>query len=334
MSHGNIKSMALVGAAVLCLASSTANADGKLVGEGIKLRPIESTRPEEKFQSMVIYRGLQRLGYEIIEPRQVDYEKIYDALGSGRADFTVVHWDQLHSTLYKQAGGKATVTRVGRYVTGARQGYLVDMASYKSGITNLGHLRKPDVAKRFDIDDDGKADLAGCPPGSPCARVIDHHLSAYKLDDTVTHHQGADDPVISETVARYREGQPVVFYARSPHWISSVLVPGKDVEWLAVPRTALPDGRKGNTKHKGKNLGFAKNRIQVLARKDVLEANPAVRQFFKLAKLKLKDIAAQNRKMRDGENTPKDLERHVDEWIEANERTFQRWIVKSFKAAR
>ena len=334
MSHGTMKVLTLAGALALCIASSVANADGRLVGEGIKLRPIESTRPEEKFQTMIIYRGLQKLGYEIVEPQQVDYQTIYDALGSGRADFTVVHWDQLHSTLFKKAGGKAVITKVGRYVTGARQGYLVDMASYKAGITNLGHLRKPDVAKRFDVDNDGKADLAGCLPGWPCADVIDHHLKVYKLGDTVTHNQGAYETVMSETIARHRDGQPVVYYARTPHWVSGVLVPGKDVQWLAVPHTALPDGRKGNTKHKGKNLGFARNRIQVIARKEFLKANPAVNKLFQLAKLKIKDIAAQNKKMRDGENTPEDLERHVDEWIKANERTFHRWIVKSFKAAR
>ena len=47
------------------------------------------------------------------------------------------------------------MSKVGSYIAGALQGYLVDMASFKAGVTNLGDLKDPAIAKRFDADGDG-----------------------------------------------------------------------------------------------------------------------------------------------------------------------------------
>jgi glycine betaine/proline transport system substrate-binding protein len=43
----------------------------------------------------------------------------------------------------------------------------------------------------------------------------------------------------------------------------------------------------------------------------------------------LPDIAAQNQKMFDGEDKQKDIERHVDEWIEANQEQWDKWIAEA-----
>ena len=313
--------------------SSLAQADGHMPGEGVTVRPVEGTNLEEKFQHKIIYRALEQLGYEIADPQEVEYQTIHLALGSGDGDFTAVHWDPLHAAFFEESGGEAAMTKVGHYIKGALQGYLVDTASFEAGVTNLGDLKDPEIAKRFDADGDGKADLAGCVPGWGCERVIEHQLAEYELSDTVTHNQGAYNAIIADTIARQGAGESIVYYTWTPYWVSGVLVPGDNVQWLDVPYSSLPDDRTDNTEFEGKNLGFAVNELRVVANNDFLAANPAAAKLFEIASLDINDVSAQNKAMQDGEDSIEDIDRHVDEWITKNQDTFDSWLEEARAAA-
>ena len=302
-------------------------------GEGVTVRPILPTQIEEFFQHRILFRALEDLGYTVADPNEAEYQTIHLAIGTGDADFTAVSWQSLHDAFYQEAGGAAVMTKVGTYIEGALQGYLIDKATYDSGVTDLGMLKDPAVAAKFDADGDGKADLAGCIPGWGCERVIETGLDAYQLRDTVNHNQGAYQAIIADTMARFENGQPVLYYTWTPYWVSGVLVPGKDVEWLSVPFTALPDGATGNTEFNGKNLGFAVDNIVVVARNDFLAANPAAAKLFEVAKLDIKDISAENKLIADGESTSEDIDKHVSGWIAANQATYDGWLEAARAAA-
>ena len=330
----NLKKLAVsvMTALIMVLGANAAFADS-MPGEGVTVRPVEGTILEEKFQHWIIYRALEELGYEVAEPQEVEYQTIHLALGTGDGDFTTVHWDPLHQVFFNESGGEEKMTKLGQYIEGALQGYLVDKASYEAGVTNLGDLKDPEVAKRFDADGNGTADLAGCVPGWGCERVIEHHLTEFGLRDTVTHNQGAYNAVIAETVALHQAGKPIVYYTWTPYWVSGVLVPGDNVEWIAVPYSSLPDGRVANTEFMGKDHGFEVNSLRIVANNDFLSENPAAAKLFELAKLDINDVSAQNNKMRDGEDSLEDIGRHVDEWISANQATYDGWIAEARAAA-
>ena len=313
--------------------TTTGYADKSMPGKGVTVRPIEGTVLEEKFQNEIIYRALKELGYEIGDPQQVEYQTIHLAIGTGDGDFTTVHWDPLHKVFFEESGGDEKMSRVGRYIEGALQGYLVDSASYAAGIQNIGDLKDPEIAKRFDADGNGTADLAGCVPGWGCERVIEHHLTEYGLRDTVTHNQGAYNAIISETVAREQAGESVIYYTWTPYWVSGVLVPGKNVEWIAVPYSSLPDGREADTMFSGMDLGFEVNSLRIVANNDFLDANPAARAVFEMAKLDINDVSAQNNRMRAGEDSEEEIEGHVDEWMAANQDMFNSWVEAGRQAA-
>ena len=323
----------------VCIALAAAVATGGLAfasempGKGITVRPIEGTVLEERFQNRIIYLALEELGYEIGEPQSVEYQTIHLALGSGDGDFTTVHWDPLHLAFYNEAGGAEAMTKVGHLITGALQGYLVDKASFDAGVTNLGDLKDPEVAARFDADGNGTADLAGCPPGWGCERVIEHHLGEFGLRDTVTHNQGAYNAIIAETIARMQAGESVVYYTWTPYWVSGVLVPGGNVEWIEVPYSSLPDGRTDNTIYEGRDLGFAVNELRILANNDFLAANPAAAKLFELAEIDINDVSAQNNRMQQGEDSLEAIEGHVEAWIEENREKFDGWIAAAREAA-
>ncbi len=318
-------------ASVLAFGGSAAASDAP--GEGVTVRPIEGTVLEERFQNQIIYRALEELGYAIGDPQSVEYQTIHLAIGSGDGDFTTVHWDPLHLAFYEEAGGSEAMTKVGHLISGALQGYLVDKASFDAGVTNLGSLAEPDVAARFDADGDGTADLAGCPPGWGCERVIEHHLTEFGLRDTVTHNQGAYNAVIAETVARMEAGEPIIYYTWTPYWVSGVLVPGEDVEWIEVPYSSLPDGRTDNTVYEGRELGFAVNELRILASNAFLADNPAAARLFELARIDINDVSAQNNAMQQGEDSIEAIDGHVDAWIARNREVFDSWIAAAREAA-
>ena len=315
-------------AAVFSLAAalSLPVAAAEMPGKGITVRPVEGVNLEEKFQHQILYRALEELGYEIATPQEVAYQTMHLAVSTGDGDFSAVHWDPLHQAFYDESGGGDQLLRVGALMEGALQGYLVDKASYDAGVTNLGDLKNPEIAKRFDSDGDGKADLAGCVPGWGCERVIEHQLTEYGLRDTVTHVQGVYSAIIADTIARNEQGESIVYYTWTPYWVSGVLVPGDNVEWLEVPYSSLPDNREDNTEFQGKNLGFAVNTTRVVAHRRFLEENPAAKALFEAANIDINDVSAQNNKIRDGEDSDADIARHVDEWISDNRAAFDSWL--------
>lgn len=295
-------------------------------GEGVTVRPVVGLITEEYFQARILFHALEDLGYTVAEPLEAEIQTAHLAVGTGDADFYPIHWENLQAAFFEESGGDAVLERVGPLVAGMAQGYLVDKASYDAGVQNLGDLKDPDVAARFDSNGDGTADLAGCVPGWGCERVIEHHLTEYGLRDTVTHNQGAYNAIIADTIARSENGDPILYYTWTPYWVSGVLVPGQNVEWLSVPYTSLPDGVEAQTEFNGRNLGFAVDSMYTLASDEFLSANPAAAALLAAAKIDINDISAQNKKMADGEDSSDDIDRHVAEWIETHRAEYDSWL--------
>lgn len=192
---------------------STQTFAADLPGKGITVNPVQSTITEETFQTLLVSRALEKLGYTVNKPSEVDYNVGYTSLASGDATFTAVNWTPLHDNMYEAAGGDKKFYREGVFVNGAAQGYLIDKKTadqYK--ITNIAQLKDPKIAKLFDTNGDGKADLTGCNPGWGCEGAINHQLAAYELTNTVTHNQGNYAAMMADTISRYKEGKPVFYY--------------------------------------------------------------------------------------------------------------------------
>jgi len=150
----------------------------------VSVQPIQSSIAEETFQTQLVSKALTKLGYDVQPTKEVDYNVAYTSVAAGDATFLAVNWDQLHSDMYNGAGGDKKFYREGQYVTGAAQGYLIDKKTADQyHITNIEQLKDPKIAKLFDTNNDGKADLAGCTPGWGCEASINYQLKAYGLND-------------------------------------------------------------------------------------------------------------------------------------------------------
>jgi len=134
-------------------------------GKGVKVVPLKSPIPEEGFQTLLVMRALERLGYDVQPMQEIDYAAVHLAIANGDATFTAVHWVPLHENFYQSAGGNTKLYRRGVYVDNAVMGYAIDKKTADAhGISNLAQLKDPALAKLFDTDGDGKADMAGCIP--------------------------------------------------------------------------------------------------------------------------------------------------------------------------
>ena len=129
------------------------------------------------------------------------------------------------------------------------------------------------------------------------------------LTDTVKHIQGDYSPLITETIARHRAGQPVLYFSWTPNWTVGELVPGTDVVWLETPFPSLPDdqaaaidrtfvaglpgcARTTRARPAGLRMTFERSPTP-----DFLKSNPAIRRLLEEIVIPLEDISAQNARM-------------------------------------
>jgi ABC-type proline/glycine betaine transport system substrate-binding protein/ABC-type amino acid transport substrate-binding protein len=301
------------------------------------------------FQTEIFIKLLEELGYPVAYPQTMDNLAFYLAAARGEVDLWVNGWFPSHNVFLKQDAVKGKVQPVGfEVIAGALQGYMVDKRTSDAlKITSLGDLKKPDVAAVFDRNGNGKADLIGCNAGWGCERVVEHHLDAYDLRATVEHVQGDYSPLMDDVIARYKRGEPILFYTWTPNWTVGTLVPGKDVVWIPVPFPSLPidqQDMEGRTIIAGVPgcaadpcaMGFPPNDIRVVANRQFLEKYPDIRRLLESVEIPLEDISRQNAKMLDGEDDYTDIQRHAQQWIQGNRDRTDRWLEEAItlKASR
>jgi glycine betaine/proline transport system substrate-binding protein len=329
MNHRiSLRGLLATGAALGGLMAAGSAFAAEMPGEGVEVTPATSSIAEEIFQTKILMQGLEELGYEVNNHIELAYPTMHLGIANGDITFSSTHWDPLHKAFYEKAGGADTIWRSDAYIKNSLQGYLIDKKTAdEHNISSIADLAKPEIAALFDADGDGKADLTGCNPGWGCERVIEHHMDEYGLRDTIKHNQGSYFALMADTITRHENGEPILYYTWTPLWVSGVLVPGDNVEWLEVPYTSLPDGQEPDTElADGRNLGFAVNTQRIMATKEWIDENPAAAAFFNAADVPVNDVSAQNLLMREGEDSIKDIERHAANWIDENREQFDSWL--------
>jgi glycine betaine/proline transport system substrate-binding protein len=322
---------AMVAAIIACL--GTAQGQESLPGRGKSIQPIRPAGiAANLFPVEVADIGLKKLGYDIKPVLEADYPPLHIAIAQGDADFMATEWIPVHDTFFERAGGNQTMERIGVIVPNATQGYFIDKKTAdKFNINNLGQFKDPKIAKLFDSDGDGKANLTGCNAGWGCERVIEHQLDEFKLRNTVTHVQGSYFALIADMLTRYKNGESIFYYTWSPQWVDAVLKPGKDVVQLNVPYSADPSG--GDTKlPDGSNPGFQSNRIVFLANRKFIEGNPSVKRLFEQIQIPIGDWNAAILRQHNGEESDAAIHTQAQEWVSAHQKEFDAWIAEAIKA--
>ena len=315
---------------------------------GVQALAVEDDRPIARlarptwdtgwFQAEILRQLLGRLGFQVEGPTTMRVDEFYAAVAAGEVDLWVSGWFPLHDS---EISPHDPVERVGTAVNdGALQGYFADKATAElHGITSLGDLADPDVAALFDTDGDGRAELVGCNADWACAARIDAHLEIFGLTETVEHVKGDYSPLIRETIKRYDEGEPILYYTWTPNWTAGRLVPGRDVAWLELPpssslsaedASSYPDvfvsGLRGCANDPCRT-GWLPNDISIVANTDFLDAHPSVRKLSEQVTISLDDISDQNSRMISHGGDPHDISGHAAQWLTSNSAAVSEWIM-------
>jgi len=307
----------LLGALALLITSSMFAANVKAYKTSIA---------EEGFQMYIVVEALRALGHDVEVTNGVQYPIAYKSIAGEKNNvaFMAANWDPLQNNMTK-AVGLENLYIEGSYIDNCAQGYLIDKkTANKYNIKYINDLKDPKIAKLFDINGNGKADLAGCAPGWGCEKVIEYQLDAFGLRDNITHNQGEYSAIVTNSIARYKTGKPILYYTWTPYWVSGKLVPGKDVVFLQVRKSAHPV-LKTTKLSNGADYGFAANNQKIVANAGVKKFKD-IAKLFAIMKLDVNDISGQNMLMSKGENKDEDIKRHAKMWIKANQKIFNSWI--------
>lgn len=323
----SLKKLLVTGIASVAVASSLF---------GAKLTAVKTTIAEEAFQMEIVSEVLKKMGHEVTTTNDVNYDIAYQEIANNAKGesvyFIASAWDPLHNSKIKAVGEDKAIKFDNNFVANCAQGYLIDKKTAdKYNIKYYNDLKKPEIAKLFDLNGNGKADLTGCNAGWGCEKVIEHQLDAYGMRGVVEHNQGEYSALIADTIANYKTGKPILYYTWTPYWVSGKLVPGKDVTFLQVTHSANPNTDSTKLAN-GADYGFNVNHQKIVASANV-KNHKDIQRLFEIIKINVNDISGQNMLMANGQNKEKDVKRHVQSWLKANEAKVNSWI-KEAKAAK
>ncbi len=309
------------------------------MGETNKVLMGRATWDTGWFQAAIFKQLLEELGYKVQGPRTLENDELYSFTAEGKIHLSANGWFPSHNHYLEQPEIRNKVVPVGYLVKqGALQGYLIDKKTAdEHAIKSLTDLKNPEVARLFDLDGNGKADLIGCNSRWGCAQDITKHLKAFGLDNSIEQIQGAYSPLMAETISRFKQGAPILFYTWTPNWTIGELIPGKDVVWLSVPANAVSQAiRRKNTPPFIKNvagcvtdpcsMGWPANDIRVVANLEFLTQHPAIKRLAESVEIPLKDISEQNARLISGEDDEIDIQEHARQWIHLNRSKVNRWL--------
>lgn len=302
-----------------------------------KVTALKSNIAEETFQMLIVAEMLKKMGHEIEATNDVNYDIAYQTIANNANSkdvyFLASMWDPLHNGKIEALGGEKKIVKFSNFISNCAQGYLIDKKTAdKYDIKYYNDLKKPEIAKLFDQNGNGKADLTGCNAGWGCEKVIEHQLDAYGLRDTVEHTQGEYSALIANTIANYKTGKSILYYTWTPYWVSGKLIPGKDVVFLQVTHSANPNTDSTKLSN-GADYGFNINHQKIAANASVVKNHKDIAKLFDIVKIDVNDISGQNMLMAKGQNKEKDIQRHAQSWLKQNSTKVDAWI-KEAKAAK
>lgn len=321
------------------------------------VRPGRASWSTGYFQAAVYSALLEELGYTVADPSLNEYPpaEAYAAMARGTFDFWANGWYSQHYTWHELDAGDGTVVGdhlavIGDQVpSGALEGLVVTKSvADEHGIESLDQINDdPELAALFDIDGDGLGEIYGCPEDWTCDDIIAEMIEFNdwtNLEQIKAGYTG----LVATAIDRVERGLPVIQYTWSPSGYLTQLVPGDTVLWLNLgAHDNVLDGttaggfdfRHADAAPLGDEcsadpcwIGWEAADIRVTANATFAAANPVAVALFELVELEVADIAAQNVRYDNGENTEADVRRHAAEWIAAHRPLVDGWLEQAAAA--
>ena len=294
-------------------------------------------------QNQILIAAMKELGYEV-QVVNVGISAFFQAAAQGDMDIAAdVNMPQ-RLAAYEKVEDRLDLLGAGTITGGGYNGYVMDKATADAhGVKDISALKDPELAKLFDTDGDGIANLMNCDPGWSCGDVVDFQIEAFGLSDTVKSVRAKYEPLLAETFTRFRSGEPVLYYTWSPSFVTQTLVPGTDVVWVPIPFDALPEGVTSADGHDVAGvMGCAADQDpckmatgawnwRITANKDFVAANPAIAKLSEEIEWPITTWSDWEVAIK-ADSSDRAIKKVADDWIAANQTTFDGWVADA-KAA-
>lgn len=334
-------------------------------GDGVSVTMARANWSTGYMQAAIYHDLMEELGYDVSDPADLELppSNFFTALGEGDVDFWANSWYPGHSSWWNNELTDGSI--VGDHVSvvgeemmaGGLQGFLTNksIVDDNPGITLDAINNDPALIELYDAADtnpgDGIVQILGCPEDWTCDDIITETIE-FAGWENIDQTKAGYDAMVAEAVARAADGDPFIIYTWTPSGYVTQLVPGDNAMWLAVEEGSVLDGSitpefsqlvdgvavpaaigtdacSADPCH----LGWVAADIQVSARNDFLEANPAARALFEQVQISVIDVALQNVLYDGGENSEEDVRAHAAAWIEDNRATVDEWLANARAAA-
>lgn len=277
-------------ALLLCLAALAGGGLEPLFGDNGVVRPARGTLLEESFVHGVLREKIAAAGYEISPEKALPYDELHESIKKGDFHYTASHWRPLHRDLVDN-----NVVAFGPITFGVIGIYVDKRSADKFALKSLEDLT-PEVVHHFGYKRFGKssAQIIGCPESFACHNWMKDKLAPYDLNRFISVKPGCYSDNVVDGINDFVRGEPLMLVAWQPFWFFDVLK--RDVDVVALYEEPLS--------------------VYILANKTWIEDNPKIGKIFATFNMHVKDIAAQNYRMRQGEFTHRDIRRHVHNYLE------------------
>ena len=264
-------------------------------------------------------------------------EAMYEALdkGDGSVDIVADMWtDHLPAQMqaYVVPGSRETIILNETPYLGT-EGIFVPKYVADQGVTKLADLAKPDVAKLFDSDGNGKGELWAGAVGWESTNHTEVRAKSYGFADNFEF-TTVDQPVfLAQLKDAYEKKQPIAFYYWTPEWIFAAF----DLTKLEEPEFNgyTMDSAKGTERYNAEGCytfyqpaerndwleasditcGQPPTRVNIAHSKALAERDPKISQFLRQVTL---DADVVNQWILAMEVDGRDVADVAKEWIDAN----------------
>ena len=85
---------------IACQPASQSTDNDTSNGQGVSIRSAHSSWIEESFQTEIVNIGLEKLGYKVESPKELEYPAIYIAIANQDLDYSVVYYNPAHKPFF------------------------------------------------------------------------------------------------------------------------------------------------------------------------------------------------------------------------------------------
>jgi glycine betaine/proline transport system substrate-binding protein len=264
-------------------------------------------------------------------------EALYEALdkGDGSVDVVADMWtDHLPAQMQKYVvpGSRETIILNTNGYLGT-EGIFVPAYVAEAGVTKLEDLAKPDVAKMFDSDGNGKGELWAGAVGWESTNHTQVRGKSYGFDKSMEYTTVEQAVFLAQLKDAYDKKQPIAFYYWTPEWIHAAYklhkleepeFNGYAAESAKGTERYSPDGcytfyqpaeRNDWLEASTIKCGQPPTRVHIAHSKELAQRDPKISQFLKQVKL---DADTVNQWILAMDVDGKKVEDVARDWIAAN----------------